>query len=146
MAGKSVDAKLNPQRDKWVLSEYGQSMQFLKADYRISMPMSQGSITPIASSATAIHSGGRLPLPIPFRIAMISATNAQRDVIGGITGRSLLDCVQMVSCPSNAASRAWLPRTRQPDLQRSALASPSLMVDQNSKEDLDNLDGSALTS
>ena len=26
-----------------------------------------------------------MPLPIPFRIAMISATNAQRDVIGGIT-------------------------------------------------------------
>src|ERR1700686_2492705 len=67
----------------------GQAMQFLKPRYRINMPMNQGSITPIASSATAIQSGGRLPLLIPFKIAMISAANAQTDVIGGITSHSL---------------------------------------------------------
>ena len=53
--------------------------------YRISMPMSHGSIRPIASSATAIQSGGRLPLPVPFTIAMISATNAHAKLIWGIT-------------------------------------------------------------
>ena len=68
----------------------GQPMQFLKPRYRINMPMSQGSIRPIASSATAIQSGGRLPLPVPWIIAMISATNAQANVIRGITRRSLL--------------------------------------------------------
>jgi hypothetical protein len=65
-------------------------MQFLKSRYRINMPTSQGSITPIARSATAIQSGGLLPLPIPSKIAMISATKAQTNVIGGITRRSLL--------------------------------------------------------
>jgi hypothetical protein len=49
------------------------------------MPMSHGSIRPIASSATAIQSGGRLPLPVPFTIAMISAINAQAKLIWGIT-------------------------------------------------------------
>jgi hypothetical protein len=53
--------------------------------YRINMPTSHGSIRPIASSATAIQSGGRLPLPVPFTIAMISATNAQAKLIWGIT-------------------------------------------------------------
>src|ERR1700685_4594997 len=44
----------------------------------------------------AIQSGGRLPLPIPCIIAMMSATNAQANVITGITRRSLLQ-LQMVS-------------------------------------------------
>jgi hypothetical protein len=65
-------------------------MQFLDSRYRINMPISQGSIRPIASRATAIQSGGRLPLPVPCTIAMISATNAQTNVIMGITMRSLL--------------------------------------------------------
>jgi hypothetical protein len=72
------------------LLECGHPMQFMKAHYRISMPMSQGSITPMASNATAIQSGGRLPLPAPCKIAMINAINAQANVIGGITSRSLL--------------------------------------------------------
>jgi hypothetical protein len=59
--------------------------------------MTQGYITPIASTATAIQSGGRLPLPIAFKIAIINAANAQIDVTGGIMSRSLLS-VRMVSC------------------------------------------------
>jgi hypothetical protein len=86
-------------------------MRFLKLRYRINMPTSQGSITPIASSATAIQRGGRLPLPIPCKIAMISATNAQANVIGGITSRSFFSCESyhalesLVATPNNLIPR-----------------------------------------
>jgi hypothetical protein len=39
--------------------------RFLGPDYRIDIPMIHGTIIPIASSATAIQSGGRPPFPIP---------------------------------------------------------------------------------
>jgi hypothetical protein len=85
-----ICAVLPAKPRKTGFSESGQPMQFLKSRYRINTPTNQGSITPIASSATAIQSGGRLPLPVPCKIAMISATNAKTIVIGEITSRPLL--------------------------------------------------------